>query len=363
MAIYLKDLQINSFRGIRNCTLNNFKDINILTGDNNSGKTTILENINMLNNIDSLVNLVYTTTRGYTRTSISGLSTFEQINYLFPVDDKNAKISVSFNTVKENIDLQIIKENKYEMLYENEIRKMQGYDNESHDDSHREIIETESMKLEYAINGQTKKTESFNEYNRFNRDDKVNSIYKTVYISPFRHTLNDVYLSETLDDADLFMEMLDVLKEFDDGILNINADTNNHSSYRKRYTILSKNHKKSIPLELYGDGMKKAIMLMSAVIAAKDGILLLDEFETAIHTTAMNRTFEWIMKACMKLNVQLFLTSHSKEAIEKVLKCCPDLSENINLYTLFNRKGKTIVRTLDCTDAIEAIDELNLEVR
>ena len=32
--------------------------------------------------------------------------------------------------------------------------------------------------------------------------------------------------------------------------------------------------------------MKKAILLMSAVIAAKDGILLLDEFETAIHTSA-----------------------------------------------------------------------------
>lgn len=46
--------------------------------------------------------------------------------------------------------------------------------------------------------------------------------------------------------------------------------------------------------------MKKAILLMNSVINAKNGILLLDEFETALHTTAMNRVFEWILKICMK---------------------------------------------------------------
>ena len=40
---------------------------------------------------------------------------------------------------------------------------------------------------------------------------------------------------------------------------------------------------------------------MSAVIAAKDGILLLDEFETAIHTSAMNKTFKWIIESCKKI--------------------------------------------------------------
>ena len=65
--------------------------------------------------------------------------------------------------------------------------------------------------------------------------------------------------------------------------------------------ILSKSNKKALPLNVYGDGMKKAILLMSAVIAAKDGILLLDEFETAIHTSAMNKTFKWIIESCEKI--------------------------------------------------------------
>ena len=87
--------------------------------------------------------------------------------------------------------------------------------------------------------------------------------------------------------------MIEVLKEFDDSIMSINADTHNLTN-KKRYMILSKNHNQAIPLELYGDGMKKAILLMSAVITAQNGILLLDEFETAIHTSAMIKVFSWI---------------------------------------------------------------------
>ena len=156
--------------------------------------------------------------------------------------------------------------------------------------------------------------------------------------------------------------MIEVLKEFDDSIMSINADTHNLTN-KKRYMILSKNHNQAIPLELYGDGMKKAILLMSAVITAQNGILLLDEFETAIHTSAMIKVFSWILRACKKLNVQIFLTSHSEEAINKLLICCPELQNDIQLYTLYKRENQTKVRTLTCKEAIELHDDLGLKLR
>ena len=45
---------------------------------------------------------------------------------------------------------------------------------------------------------------------------------------------------------------------------------------------------------------------MSVVIAAKDVILFIDEFETAIYTPAMHKIYSWILKNCKKLNVQIF---------------------------------------------------------
>ena len=109
--------------------------------------------------------------------------------------------------------------------------------------------------------------------------------------------------------------------------------------------------------------MKKAILLLSAVLRAKDGILLLDEFETAIHTSAMDSVFSWILKNAKRLNVQVFLTSHSKEAIEKILKCSEELQPDIQVYTLYQRTDKHLVRTMTCEEAINAQDHLGLELR
>lgn len=64
MNTHIKSFNIYDFRGIKNLKLNDLKGINIITGDNNSGKTSVLEVINYLSGVDSLSNLAYSTTRG-----------------------------------------------------------------------------------------------------------------------------------------------------------------------------------------------------------------------------------------------------------------------------------------------------------
>ena len=63
MAIHLQEFDIHRFRGIHNLELKDLNHINIITGDNNTGKTSLLENINFLKGIDSVRNLAYSTTR------------------------------------------------------------------------------------------------------------------------------------------------------------------------------------------------------------------------------------------------------------------------------------------------------------
>lgn len=50
MAIHIKNFNIQSYRGIQNLTLENLNSINILTGNNNSGKTSILEILSTVDN-------------------------------------------------------------------------------------------------------------------------------------------------------------------------------------------------------------------------------------------------------------------------------------------------------------------------
>ena len=191
----------------------------------------------------------------------------------------------------------------------------------------------------------------------------VQNMRRIIYISPVRHAEGSVYLRRVLDYPELYEQMLQVLREYDEDIISINYDVDENRYGRGSYKILSKANRKALPLNVYGDGMKKAVLLMSAVIAAKDGILLLDEFETAIHTSAMTRTFKWILETCVKLNVQVFLTSHSSEAIDKLLKCSPDSLNRISVYTLYKDDEGMSVRQLSGRKAIEAQDEMGLELR
>ena len=170
-------------------------------------------------------------------------------------------------------------------------------------------------------------------------------------------------MSYILSDVDLYEEMLLMLRTFDENVIGISAIPTDENSSTPEYMILTKNHKRALPLNVFGDGMKKAILLLSAVLRAKDGILLLDEFETAIHTSAMDSVFSWILKNAKRLNVQVFLTSHSKEAIEKILKCSEELQPDIQVYTLYQRTDKHLVRTMTCEEAINAQDHLGLELR
>jgi AAA15 family ATPase/GTPase len=49
MAIHIKELNIGSYRGIKDLILEDLSDVNIILGDNNCGKTSVLELITSLN--------------------------------------------------------------------------------------------------------------------------------------------------------------------------------------------------------------------------------------------------------------------------------------------------------------------------
>lgn len=363
MAIHISEFNIHKFRGITDLRLENLKDINILTGDNNTGKTSVLEVLNYLSAPDDLRTLIYGSKRILWPLFRDNLVEYDRIKFLFPIDDDGV-ISYSFKHDNETTEISIQKKEFVKSLTLEEYKKADprsyGYINdELLFDTTKDV---DMMKLEFFENGKIVKNVEFYEISRTEFDQEAHLSYgKTLYISPFRHVENTNYLASIFEDTSLYEEMLQILKEFDEGILSINVDVNGHTT--KVYKILSKEHNRAIPLNYYGDGMKKAILLMSAVVNAKDGILLLDEFETAIHTSAMDKVFSWIIKICMKLNVQLFLTTHSDEAIQKILKVSPDLQNHINLYTLYKKNGKTSVRSLSCEEALKIREEFGLELR
>lgn len=364
---HINSLFVESYRGIQNLQLNDFSLINIFTGNNNSGKTSVLELLKTLKSPFSLSTWLSNSRRG---THFRMLPDFEAFSDLFNVnsDEKIISYTVSdSNAVQYNILVSARFSTK--ILSESQVQKEMGIIRRRKENEEILEIEVQTAMVDFSDGKQTVSYE-LNEFSRYfsKKNDSDYIIHSPViYISPTSHADNIIYLDEILNNPQLYADMLSVLKDFDADILSINASTPSSKDEirlynRVYYCILSKNKNKALPLNMYGDGMKKAILLMSAVVAAKDGILLLDEFETAIHTSVMSEVFCWIIKTCKKLNVQLFMTTHSLEALKTVLSLSDKLKEEISLYTLY-KKEKTVARRLTAKDAIEASDIFNLELR
>ena len=361
MARHIKSIEVSTFRGIRDLRLDNFADINIITGNNNSGKTSLLE---ILESFSDPMKMKTWVMLGRNAANANGLSLYDRLELLFDVDDEEKEIRYSIEYLDEKHEICLRAHVDQEILPYEKVKKIARWFSLIGDEQ-RDAALVNAFVVDFLDNNKVVNTELLYDVQAtMNLFTPKGSRRNIVYVSPTDHARGFLFLSEVLDEPELYSEMLKVMQDFDDDIISINADRKNDRSTSSGvvYKILSKKHKKAIPLNLYGDGMKKALLLMSAVIKAKDGVLLLDEFETAIHTSAMDHIFKWILDTCIRLNVQVFMTSHSDEAILKALTCSPELSEKMKHITLYKNGESTVARELTVEKAI-ALRKKGVELR
>ncbi len=94
----------------------------------------------------------------------------------------------------------------------------------------------------------------------------------------------------------------------------------------------------------------------------KGGILLIDELESTIHTEALQNSFKWLVKWCIEMNVQLFATTHSLEAVDALLGVTESDSDLV-LYRLEPKESQTRVVRHDGHRLRRLREEQGQEVR
>lgn len=71
-----------------------------------------------------------------------------------------------------------------------------------------------------------------------------------------------------------------------------------------------------LPLQLMGDGLCRWLILVDAFLRATDGMVLIDEIENGIYHAIMPEIWSSVALLARKYNVQVFATTHSAECIE-----------------------------------------------
>ncbi len=351
--VYLKEFRAKQFRGIKELEITNLGNINIIVGDNNSGKTSVLEAMMLLRNtfeFSNVLNIIRLRDNGVY--SPFRMSSFDNFLYMFNPEKEDKQIEVEgvvagklvgvslYGTV-ENVLVDIA-----ELSDRN--RKMHGLLEEQR--AVYEENETSEFQgiLESRIEDRVvyKEKIAFNPFTRLSgiKVSKPESI-EMVYVSPTDHTNGNVF-SRIIKSDDYKEIVLHVIQIFDKDIEDILYLKNEQTSR----PIECIKHKRLgiMPLSTYGDGIKKVLLLANSIARAAGGILLVDEIETAIHSRHYDDIFRFVIKACQQFGIQLFATTHSIEAVDGFLATQYDEENDI-----YDERNSDLIRVITFRKNIE----------
>ncbi len=155
------------------------------------------------------------------------------------------------------------------------------------------------------------------------------------YILSFGHLRYDL-LKNIVDNTEYKKLVIDILRQFDDSIADICYTKADDGSYLE--SIITKNGV-NMPFSVYGDGIKKILYILNKLVDAADSILMIDEIETGLHKKYYDTLFPVVFALANKLNVQLFIATHSIEAIDAILRYGDyennhDINDPIKVITL-----------------------------
>lgn len=367
--IYLSEFNIHSFRGINDLHISNLGDVNLILGDNNCGKTSLLESLMLLQNIRDFSNVLRVSRiRNQNYYFNNRMTPYENFLYLFNPSEDFKKISVDgklsnlfFGISLEGEINQILidrseidsKERRHYILnpesfdFEEEISEFSGV--------YKTIIDGDYDDEDIKINA----------YAQINgtRLNSMNTI-KMKYVSPMEH-FSSLIFNRVIKEPQYKQIVIKVIQLFDENIIDLlylKSDLTNRPIEYITHKELG-----NVPISTFGDGIKKVLVLANSIAQSAGGILLIDEIETSIHSKYFDDIFKFVIKACKMNEIQLFITSHSIETIDGFLSTQgygdSEQEDPIRVITLRKSENKTYSRVLYGKEAYIDRKQYGLEVR
>ena len=372
----LKSLKIENFRGFQSFELQQLGRINLLVGENNSGKTSVLEAIQIFYSRANLELLSQTmTNRGEMlwnedrKSVVAGRERELDIRHLFYSHeislDSKFLISGSNDNFQDSVSASICiheldkneQVNLFDLTAENE--DLRGLD---FNISWNFSGEHEAFRLPLSSNGGLPI-----DYARRMRRSLKNSIIRTLFVTSSSLTTGE--MTELFDQVVLKPEekvIVHALQTIDpaiDRIASVSGAERYRSGMKGGFVVRRSDNDQRVPIGSMGDGIWRMLGLSLAAVCTKGGVLLVDEVDTGLHFTTMVTMWRMLWETAKQSNVQIFATTHSQdcwESLAELIESEQVSEDEISIHRIEKGKNKSIIFD---ADQIVIAAERGIEVR
>ncbi len=121
--------------------------------------------------------------------------------------------------------------------------------------------------------------------------------------------------------------------------------------------------KQLVPLTFMGEGVRRVLSILLAIVSTPRGIILVDEMENGLHHSVQEKVWLAIAHAARQADAQVFATTHSYECIQAAHRANKASgSYDLRFFRLDRTKDGIRVGTSD-EEIMETAIDMNLEVR
>lgn len=327
MQLMIQELRIKNFRLFKDLEIKDLKRVNLFAGKNNSGKSALLEALRIMAAGREISVLRYILEqRG--EDIFNYLNLYESYFYRPELEAKRNLEKTSINFIINNFRFQ------------------------------REFLGDRNIK--YYIVDELGKIDINQLPNNlpnpiFPRDNVVFVPFNTREYFPLSFFWDQIALTPKED------KVVEIIRDtILPKLIRIDVQQN------ERIMVRLEGMDRPLPLKNLGDGVQRILILAMALVSATNNVLLIDEIETGLHYSVLDKIWEIIFKYSAELNVQVFATTHSQDAIKAFMYLLEkqEYKEHGLYFRLqYNTKNEQVEAIRYAPETLELSLESNLDPR
>ncbi len=340
---HLKYFKVENFKRFGLFEMEDIGQFNLIVGDNNIGKTTILESLTFNENkIELLANLTFILMVRKLIEEPDYQNKFKNLDYIneFFINKLGNKKEIIYYYEyygDHNLNLNCIKITSKEVsqLPPKEIEEL----NQKHPIFLDDVFKYVAI-FNHNNNEQILPSDSLNFLMR--NSDKY-CPYIPINLGYDKH-LTLLYSENIQNSKILKQELISDLKLMIPDITDIEL-TSSLIKNQINIAIRFENIDKLMPLSFLGEGAVKLFRILVEVIICKNNRIMIDEIDTGIYFDRFKDFWKILLNAAKRSNTQIFATTHNVECMNyfnAALKESPEFKQNSRIYTLQELPSKMI---------------------